>query len=134
MSSTDGSNLTRLTNNAAADMNPDWSPDGQHVAFSTTRDGNFEIYTMNADGSNLNRVTNNIAADDRPAYSPDGTKIAFDSNRDGQLEVYSVRRRRLEHQPAHQQRQHRRHAPPGPPTARGSRSPRPATATSSCTP
>ena len=41
------------------------------------RDGNFEIYSMNADGSGQTRLTNNPAADGFPTWSPDGTRIAF---------------------------------------------------------
>jgi Tol biopolymer transport system component len=47
------------------------------IAFSTDRDGNYEIYTMNADGSSPTRLTNSTAFDVLPAWSPDGTKIAF---------------------------------------------------------
>lgn len=47
------------------------------IAFSSNRDGNFEIYVMNPDGSAQTRLTNNPAADRLPAWSPDGTRIAF---------------------------------------------------------
>jgi Tol biopolymer transport system component len=52
------------------------------IAFSSNRDGDFEIYSMNADGSGVTQLTNNSASDFQPAWSPDGTKIAFTSNRD----------------------------------------------------
>ena len=60
------------------------------IAFVSDRDGNDEIYVMDADGSNLTRLTNNPAIDDSPAWSPDGTKIAFVSYRDGNEEIYIV--------------------------------------------
>ena len=69
--------------------NPSWSPDGSQIAFDSDRDGNWEIYVMDADGSNPTNLTNNAADDQRPAWSPDGSKIAFHSNRDGNLdEIY----------------------------------------------
>ena len=43
----------------------------------TARDGNREIYVMNADGSGQTRLTTNPAIDTSPAWSPDGTKILF---------------------------------------------------------
>jgi Tol biopolymer transport system component len=58
------------------------------IVFSSNRDGNEEIYTMNPDGSNVTRLTNNSANDQYPSWSADGTKIVFDSNRDGNFEIY----------------------------------------------
>lgn len=52
------------------------------IAFSSTRDGNLEIYLIEPDGTNLRRLTENIGIGDAFAtLSPDGKKIAFDSNR-----------------------------------------------------
>ena len=46
------------------------------IAFTSDRDGNHEIYVMNADGTNQVRLTNNSVADDYPTWSPDGTRLA----------------------------------------------------------
>ncbi len=46
----DGSDARRLTNNAAFDAGPTFSPDGRRIAFVSHRDGNYEIYLMNAEG------------------------------------------------------------------------------------
>jgi Tol biopolymer transport system component len=60
------------------------------IAFASNRDGNYEIYTMNADGSGLVNLTNHPADDRSPAFSPDGTRIAFTSNREGTYEIYTM--------------------------------------------
>ena len=85
----DGTGLIRLTHGSpdlpedqAADIQPSWSPDGTRFAFASKRDGNFEIYTMDADGSQLTRLTDDPAEDVEPAWSPDGEKIVFTSDRD----------------------------------------------------
>jgi Tol biopolymer transport system component len=63
---------------------------GPEIVFQSARDGNFELYTMNADGSSQRRLTNSPANDITPAWSPDGTTIAFASDRDGNWEVYTI--------------------------------------------
>jgi TolB protein len=73
-----------VTNNPAFDADPSLSPDGKHVAFASARDGNFEIYLVNADGSDLRRLTNDPAWDNHPVFSPDGTTIAFNSDRENE--------------------------------------------------
>lgn len=58
------------------------------IAFVSDRDGNPEIYAINADGSGERRLTNHPGNDYAPAWSPDGSKIAFYSERDGNAEIY----------------------------------------------
>lgn len=57
------------------------------IAFTSSRDSNFEIYTMEANGSNQMRITNS-QYDASPKWSPDGTKIAF--LRSNGLEPYEI--------------------------------------------
>jgi tol-pal system beta propeller repeat protein TolB len=89
----DGSGLERLTNDPAArNIRPDWSPNGQKIAFTTRRDGNDEIYSMNADGTEPTRLTFDPAADNAPAWSPDGERIVFQRNvGGGNTEIYSMK-------------------------------------------
>ena len=74
----DGKTRIQLTQNA--DSEASWSPDGKHIVFISYRDGNGQIYVMNADGSNQIRLTNGTDNYGQPAWSPDGKKIAFTTN------------------------------------------------------
>jgi len=84
----DGTSQIRLTDNAARNSDPVWSPGGAKFAFVSWRDGNTEIYTMDADGNTQTRLTNATGEDVCPAWSPDGSRIAFTSNRDGFFQTY----------------------------------------------
>ena len=84
---TDGSGLSRLTNDAANDEVPNWSPNNSRIVFQSDRDNPFsgigDIYVMNWDGSGQTRLTSDPADDSAPVWSPDGTRIAFQSARNG---------------------------------------------------
>lgn len=66
-------NLTK----GAGGTDPSWSPDGTRIAFSSHRDGNYEIYTMDSDGNDLQRLTYTDWAEAEPSWSPDGKQIAY---------------------------------------------------------
>ncbi len=79
------------------DHGPFWSPDGTKVVFVSQRDGNSEVYRMNADGSDVRNLTNHPAPDDLfgasvdtpvSPWSPDGGKIVFRSDRYGQGDLF----------------------------------------------
>ena len=58
--------VVRLTDDGADDRSPAWSPDGGRIAFASYRDGNSEIYVMNADGTGVVRLTDDEAFDSVP--------------------------------------------------------------------
>jgi TolB protein len=70
---------------------PAWSPDGTRIAFTSTRDGNQELYAADADGQNSVRLTSDPAIDAHPCWSPDGEWIVFASNRWEDLELARIR-------------------------------------------
>jgi hypothetical protein len=70
---TDGGNIQQLTDDNASDGSPTWSPDGTRIAFVSDRDGNNEIYVMEADGSNQTRLTNTSTRDFLPTWKPEMT-------------------------------------------------------------
>jgi Tol biopolymer transport system component len=64
--------------------------DNGKIAFASDRDGDYEIYVMDADGSNVVQLISNTVDDWAPAWSPDGSKIAFTHEIDGNLEIYLI--------------------------------------------
>ena len=86
----DGSNRVKLTDNAATEGSPRWSPDGTRIVFDRKWSGqDSEIMLMNADGSGVYAVTNNALEDGSPAFGPAGRRIAFD-RLSGNREIFSA--------------------------------------------
>jgi Tol biopolymer transport system component len=65
-----GHEPVQLTFGSSLDGMATWSPDGQRLAFVSNRDGNFEIYVMDANGDNQTRLTDDPADDLQPAWRP----------------------------------------------------------------
>ena len=72
----DGSKLTRLTAEPGYDAEPTVGPDGR-IVFTSVRDGDMEIYSMNGDGSDVRRLTHRQGPDGGAFFSPDGSQIIF---------------------------------------------------------
>jgi Tol biopolymer transport system component len=80
----DGTGAVNLTEGSDAnDALPAWSPDCQRIFFRSFRDGNANIYAMDADGGNVHRVTEGPGVETTPDVSPDGAWLALATDRDG---------------------------------------------------
>ena len=73
----DGSDLTQITQDEGYNAEATFSPDGSRIVFTSSRDGDLEIYTMDPDGSNVTRLTNSPGYDGGPFFTADGTQIVY---------------------------------------------------------
>jgi len=87
MSNRDGSGLQQMTHSSGIDTNPEWSPSGQRIAFTSSRTGSPQIYMMDAEGANLRRVTFEGDYNDGASWSPDGTRMVYASRRRGTFDI-----------------------------------------------
>jgi dipeptidyl aminopeptidase/acylaminoacyl peptidase len=81
---TDGSGEpSPLTHGDYEDSDPSWSPDGSRIAFSSSRDDDWDttpardIYLVDADGGAPEKLTGTDGTAEKPAWSPDGSRIAY---------------------------------------------------------
>jgi Tol biopolymer transport system component/tRNA A-37 threonylcarbamoyl transferase component Bud32 len=74
----DGSGLRQVTNGGFRNRGPRWSPDGKHLAFFSTRTGDWEIWTTDPNGNDMRQLTNlagyNVAW---PVWAADGKHVAY---------------------------------------------------------
>ncbi len=68
-----------------------WSPDGKHLLYTGERNGEFDIYRIDASGGVEEQLTSAPGLDDGSEYSPDGRFIYFCSNRTGVMQVWRMR-------------------------------------------
>lgn len=74
-----GGEAHQLTSNAAYDAYPVWSPDGQHIAFASSREGSLDVYLMSREGGAPKRLTTN-SADEIPLTFKDNDHVLFKSS------------------------------------------------------
>ena len=82
--------LKQLTTAPGYDAEGSYSPDGKSIIFTSMRDGDQEIYIMDAEGKNPRRITNAKGYDGGPFFAPDGKRIVYRSDRkgDGNLQIF----------------------------------------------
>lgn len=78
----------KLVSLPGLNITPAVSPDGAHVAFATSQDGNSEIYKLDTTAKRLQRLTVHAAGDLSPSWSPSGRELAFTSDRSGDPQIY----------------------------------------------
>src|SRR5881409_2759305 len=80
--------LRKIMDDTAVATEPAFSPDGSRIAFTSTRDGQPEIYIMDADGTSAGRLTNSPGADGDASFTADGQSVVFHSHRTGHRQIF----------------------------------------------
>jgi len=71
----DGSDISKLTNDLFKDRGPQWSSNGRELIFYSDRSGKYEAWEIDIDGSNLRQLTNSVGQVSNPVWFPDGKSI-----------------------------------------------------------
>ncbi|MDZ4715698.1 MAG: hypothetical protein SH819_09535 [Cytophagales bacterium] len=81
-----GNIMKQLTNTPGYDAEATVSPTKDKIVFTSTRNGDLDLYVMNIDGSNVKQITSELGYDGGAFFSPDGKKIVFRASRFGSEE------------------------------------------------
>jgi len=65
-----------------------WTPESSDLLFTSSRDGNADVFVLKAGQREWTNLTNHPAGDNWPAWSPDGERIVFQSRRAGSLDIW----------------------------------------------
>ena len=123
---------TKFISSTLADAEPQFSPDGRRIVFSSNQSGSDEIWVCDSDGSKRMQLTSfNGPLNGSPRWSPDSKQIAFDARVHGQFDIYVLdadggKPRRLTTDSAHD------FVPAGPTMGSGSISARPEVVKDKC--
>lgn len=82
-----------LSNHPKNDTDPNWSPDGQRLVFTSNRSGNYEIWEIHIDGSGLRQITDSPQREGLAIYGPNGRYLAFQrtmARRDAEIVVQDL--------------------------------------------
>ncbi|BCS56078.1 Tol-Pal system beta propeller repeat protein TolB [Geobacter sp. SVR] len=88
----DGHNPLPLTRNGSINLNPDFSPDGREIIFTTYRNNNPDLYKRALSSTGEVPVSRRPGLNATGAWSPDGARIALVLSKDGNSEIYTIAR------------------------------------------
>lgn len=79
-----------LSRGDSLDRQPVYSPDGEWVAFSSSRSGNLDIWTVATKTGAVRHLIDHPAEDFDPGFTPDGRLLLWSSNRSGPFEIWAA--------------------------------------------
>jgi TolB protein len=83
--------LRRITDHSAIDTEPEWSPNGDVIYFTSGRLGNPQVYSVPSEpGGRVRRVTYEGTYNARPRISPDGSTLTVVTEVGGQYRIATV--------------------------------------------
>lgn len=79
--------ILQVTADGTSSVRPSWNPDGTRIAFQTSENNAYHVYTMAADGSDRQPITQGGNDDRHPTWSPDGKQLAVDTGTELKREI-----------------------------------------------
>jgi TolB protein len=86
----DGHNVQKITNNGSINLNPDFSPSGREIIYTSYKKGNPELYRRELYTGTEARISSRKGINITGAFAPDGNRIALALSKDGNTELYLI--------------------------------------------
>jgi TolB protein len=86
----DGANVQRLTRNGSINLNPDFSPAGKEIVYTSYQKGNPDLYRRDIGSGVEARISSRKGINATAAWSPDGSRIALAMSKDGVSAIYLI--------------------------------------------
>jgi len=88
----DGTHPVCLVANGFANIQPNWSSNGDTILFASNQTGNMEIWIKEVNAGAEKQLTRHSAYDGDPCWSPDGAQVCFVSTRSGKMDIWVMNR------------------------------------------
>lgn len=88
----DGHNQLQLTRNGSINLNPDFSPNGREIIFTSYKRGNADLYKRALSSTAEIPVSSRNGLNITGAWAPNGSRIALSLSKDGNAEIYTIAR------------------------------------------
>ena len=88
-----GTDVQRISAGTGEATNPNWSPDGEHIAFAWTKGfepGNYNIFLMDVATQQTTQLTANEGRNENPSFAPDSAHIVYASKRGGRSQIWQM--------------------------------------------
>ena len=86
----DGANRRSVSRNGSINLSPSWSPDGQHIAYTSYRDNNPDLWVTDLRSGRHKKLSARSGINAGAEWSPDGKEIALTLSKDQDSEIYAL--------------------------------------------
>ena len=86
----DGQNMQRITRNKEVNLQPQWSPNDNRLAFTSYMNGNPDLYVANLVSGRITRLSARDGVNIGASWHPDGKEVVATLSPNGNSDIYRL--------------------------------------------